>query len=727
MKKLIISFLLATSCVFAPAIPQNIVPNIHINQFGYTPAMMKIAVISNPQIGYNNTQSFNAGNTYQVRNWFTDEPIFEASTTEWSGGEVQAQSGDEVWWFDFSELQTDGSYYIYDLTNDAASGRFEIGNCVYTDLLKTAMRTFFYQRCGIEKNATYALTFWADGVCHNGNLQDTDCRLYNNQDISTSRNLSGGWHDAGDYNKYVNFAFDPVLDLCDAYEMHPTFWTDNYNIPESGNGQSDMLDELKYELEWLLKMQEDDGSVLSIVGATTYESASPPSGDVVQRVYGPATTASAYTAAALYARSALVFSGAFATTLQTAALSAWNWASTHPDIEFYNSGIIVSGEQQTSTYETWTRQLVAAIYLAELTNETTFHDFVAANYADAHLIQWSFAYPFETALQNALLRYASLPTADATVSLAINAVYSSSILDGNADNLPAFINQTDAYRAHLLDQNYTWGSNTTKARQGIMFQNMMNYNLDATNNIAYNEAALGFLHYFCGVNPNNVCFLTNINSIGAEHSCNTIYHAWFADGSAQWDQVGTSTFGPAPGFVQGGVNPTYALDGCCPASCGGPEFNALCDMNIVSPPMNQPVQKSWRDWNTGWPQNSWTVTEIGIYTQAAFIRLLSEYVTADCMNAVEVSEHSNQQIALHVFPNPCTDELVVNAEFYLPSEVTIEISDGTGRVVLSATNNSRSNKIAQIINTSELDAGIYFLRILSAQTDKTTSFLKMKN
>ncbi|MEO8447476.1 MAG: glycoside hydrolase family 9 protein, partial [bacterium] len=211
-------------------------------------------------------------------------------------------------------------------------------------------------------------------------------------------------------------------------------------------------------------------------------------------------------------------------------------------------------------------------------------------------------------------------------STAIKNAYRSSMKTNTPENLPAFLNKTDAYRAYLKDQDYTWGSNTTKSRQGIMFNNMITYKLDTAVNASYREAALGFINYFNGINPTAFCYLTNMSSVGAENSINEIYHSWFADGSSLWDRVGTSTYGPAPGFVSGGVNPSYALDGCCPSGCN-PQ-NALCNTSLVTPPLGQPIQKSYRDWNTSWPQNSWTITEPGIYTQAAYVRLISQFVSS---------------------------------------------------------------------------------------------------
>ncbi|MFH7813321.1 hypothetical protein ACH0C8_15530, partial [Acetobacter lovaniensis] len=92
-----------------------------------------------------------------------------------------------------------------------------------------------------------------------------------------------------------------------------------------------------------------------------------------------------------------------------------------------------------------------------------------------------------------------------SVANAIKNTYTSSMKTNNADNLPALLNKTDAYRAYLSNQNYTWGSNTTKGHQGNMFNTMVVYNLDTVNKANYREAALGFINYFHGVNPTAYC------------------------------------------------------------------------------------------------------------------------------------------------------------------------------------------------------------------------------
>jgi hypothetical protein len=630
MKNIILFYLLFAFVKTSFAVPPVVNNHIKTDQFGYRTNDKKIAVISNPITGYNSADPFTPGSNYQVRRFSDDAVVFSGTITAWNSGATQSQSGDKVWWFDFSSVTTAGSYYVFDVSGNVRSYQFDINDFVYLNVLKQAFKVFYYQRCGIPKVYPYSGTGWNDAACHTGSLQDFDCRLYNNTNISTSRNLAGGWHDAGDYNKYVNFTFETMIDLLLAYKENPDIWTDNFNIPESGNGIPDILDEIKYETDWLLKMQSatGNGSVLSIVGVANYGTASPPSADHNQRLYGPATTSASFTASAIFALAAIQFNSAgqfaYANTLQTAAVNAWNWAVANPSVTFYNSGVIGAGEQETGAYEKFTRQMAASVFLYSLTGNSVYKTYFEINYSQMHLIQWGYAYPFESGAQDIMLYYASLPGATSSVSNAIKNAYKNSMKTNNTDNLPAYLNKTDAYRAYLSDNNYTWGSNTTKGRQGIMFSNMITYKLDTLNNSNYREAAAGIINYFHGVNPNAFCYLTNMGNYGAENSVTEIYHSWFEDGSALWDKAGSSVYGPAPGYVPGGPNPTYALDGCCPSGCSS--WNTLCNISLVTPPLGQPIQKSYKDWNTNWPQNSWTITEAGIYTQASYVRLLSENI-----------------------------------------------------------------------------------------------------
>src|SRR5258705_12764669 len=119
--------LLLTFCVLVllpialMAAPPAVNYHIHVDQFGYRCDAAKIAVISDPQTGYNSSDHFNPGtgtNKYEVRRWSDDVAVFTGTIKKWNTGTIQTQSGDKVWWFTFSAVSTPGDYYIFDKTNN---------------------------------------------------------------------------------------------------------------------------------------------------------------------------------------------------------------------------------------------------------------------------------------------------------------------------------------------------------------------------------------------------------------------------------------------------------------------------------------------------------------------------------------------------------------------------------------------------------------------------------
>ncbi len=724
-KRNFITACLLVFSIMGNAAPATISQFIKTDQFGYKTSDQKIAVISDPQIGYNSALSFSPGATYQIRNWVTDAVVFSGAITTWNSGATHSQSGDKVFWFDFSSYVTPGSYYVFDPTNNVGSYRFEINDCVYNNVLKTAMRMFYYQRCGFAKAYPFVDTGYVDGASHMGTQQDLDCRLYSSPVSGTSKDLSGGWYDAGDYNKYVNFTWGTLCDLLLAYEEKPPVWADDYNIPESGNGVPDILDEVKYEIDWLLKMQNSDGSVLSVIGGA---GASPPSADAGYRRYGPANTSATLSAAGIFALAAKQYNSigmtAYGTTLQTAAVNAWTWANANPSVTFYNSGVLAAGEQEIDNYGRLCRKFAAATYLYALTGGTTYKSFVDANYNQIHLLMWTYAYPFEGPEQDMCLYYAALPGATVSVKNAIVSAFSNSLSSSNPDNLPAYTGSTDAYRAFLNDGNYTWNSNQTKSKQGNMFLAMNRYNFDAGNATNYANAASGFVHYFHGVNPNSKTYLSNMGKFGAENSVTSFYHSWFEDGSALWDEVGVSTYGPAPGFIPGGVNPSYDWDACCPSGCGSAANNALCVAESLDPPKNQPIQKSWKDFNTSWPVNSWTISEAGIYTQAAYARMLSKFCTSPCVITTGIGSQSKQVgLVETIYPQPAEGKIFVKFYGREHEKVSVLIFDVNGKEVLRADESIGTGSVLELDVTS-VSSGMYFIRFVTEDRNEVKKMIK---
>jgi endoglucanase len=611
-----------------PSVPDvSLSPFIVVDQFGYRPASKKVAVLRDPEVGFDADESFSPGGTYEVVDAVSGQTVFSGAPSAWNGGAVDDSSGDRASWFDFSSVTEPSFYYVLDVENGVRSAVFRVAPNVYAEVLRHAFRTFFYQRAGFEKAAAFAGEAWADAASHVGPGQDREARLFSAQgDASTARDLSGGWYDAGDYNKYTSWHASYVIQMLRAYRQRPMIWGDDSGIPESGNGVPDIIDEVEFGLEFLERMQNDDGSVLSIVGLAH---GSPPSAATDPSFYGPATTAASAHSAAAFAFGAVVLSALGseerAATLRTAAERAYAWAEAHPAVQFRNndsasgSSGLGAGQQEVDDKGRVMKRLEAACYLFELTGDTAYQSYFDGNYSQATLLA-PYAYGWEEEVQEMLLHYTTLEGATAQVSSAIRSAYASALESG--ENLGAHRDEIDPYLAPL--STYTWGSNSVKARQGAVIHSLVKYGFEGVNTDEVLAAAESYLHYLHGVNPLGIVYLSNMSSVGAEKSVNEFYHSWFNDSSDAWDRVGESTHGPAPGFLTGGPNPSYEWDGCCPDGCGG--GNDCGGSSPPSPPANQPPQKSYLDFNANWPQNSWSVTENSNGYQLAYIRLLSQFV-----------------------------------------------------------------------------------------------------
>ncbi|MEL6393741.1 MAG: glycoside hydrolase family 9 protein, partial [Bacteroidota bacterium] len=538
-----------------------------------------------------------------------DQSVWTGTPTVWNGGATHDQSGDKGWWLDFSSVSTPGSYYVYDPASGERSATFDIGDNVYDQLMADAGRAFYYNRCNAPKQAPYAEGPWVDGTNFLNANQDADCiALSDPGNQSLKRDLSGGWFDAGDYNKYVSFAFSAVNPMLWAYVENPESFTDNWNIPESGNGIPDLLDEVKWELDWLLKMTNPDGSVINKMGSISFDdnSAAPPSANTDDRYYGPTCSSASISAAGMFAQAAEVYGGfstftSFANELETNAISAfayWQDLANTGNLEYdCDDGTIKAGDADLPEATQWDFAVVAAVHLFALTGDSDYSDFVVSAAAAGRLepLETGFWGGDRAQLNDALLYYTTIVGADASLSSQII----TSVTDAATNNWNGFfgLNTGDLYRGFMPDWSYFWGSNSIKSRYGSLNNALVYYGINPTEEPNYRAQSAALLHNFHGVNPLGMVYLSGMEGRGAERGIQEIYHTWFANGS-DWDNSSTSLYGPAPGFVSGGPNPNFTL-------------------NFISPPAGQPIQKSYKDWNTGWNgsfnENSWEISEPAIY------------------------------------------------------------------------------------------------------------------
>ena len=677
--------------------------HIKIDQFGYRPSAEKVAVISNHVTGFNAGDSFTPGSTYEVKNVSDGQTVFTATISAWNNGNEDGLSGDQVWWFDFSSVTTAGTYYIFDPTNNVGSYEFEINDAVYDEVLKQAVRSFYYQRCGSAKTTTHGGD-WHDVACHVGANQDLNSLSVTNQSAGTSKDLSGGWHDAGDYTKYVNFTYSTLHDMLFAYQENVNAWGDDYNIPESGNGIPDLLDEIKYELDWLLKMQLADGSVIMKVGVDCYQAGSPASADTAPRFYSSAEASSTRTFASVMAHAAIVFQSVpalstYGDQLLTKAELAWNWVDTNPATSNYDNAGFCSANPEMSAYTQDMVRLGAAVFLYVATNNTTYRNYFDSNYTTVQPYQWWYWYPFESTVQNVLSYYMSLSNATTAVADDIKTRCVSAFTGAGDYSIESYLQNTDAYRAHMPSNDYSWGSNREKAHVGQMFYDMYNYNLDPANANLYPTIAENYVHYIHGINPISLIMLSNMGDYGGENSVNEFYHSWFYDGT-DYDNVETSLYGPAPGFLTGGVNPSYTPD----AAYTGPP---------IVPPENQPILKSYLDWNTSWPENSWEITENAIYYQSAYLRLLSKFVDVGGTTTLAHSPSEKASFtseALSIFPSPFSKQTTIQFQLETATTVSLSILNMNGQVVQQLLLNDQKVKGLHsfTFDGNDLAAGSYY-------------------
>jgi len=594
---------------------------IAVDNIGYRPNDGKIAILRNPITGYDSNDSYTPGASYQLKKLSDSSVVYTITPDIWDSGATHDQSGDKVWWLDFSSYTTAGEYFITEAGVTNGSYAFKIDENVNNDILKEAVRSFYYQRCGNSKAVPYADSRWTDDACHLDTEQDLDCRLVTNPVASTSKDLSGGWHDAGDHNKYINFTDIAVHDMLSGFEQNPQIWGDNYDLPESGNGIPDILDEVKYELAWMLKMQNSDGSVLHKVSVLDWGSTTcPPSAEKHVRRYGPATASATINSCGVFAHAAVVFKSLpdkemqdFGATLETAALNAWNWIDSHPgDIPSnYDNAGFESARAEDGSYTQTSNIITASAYLLVLTGNTNYRTYFDAHYEDTHLFQWWSVnhYDKDPTINEALFYYSISPLATPSVVSAIKTRYMDAMTNGSSNfaGIDEYNNKTDAYRAYLFDCN--WGSNAYKSYAGNSFALIWLYGFDSANDSNHKDAAQGYIHYLQGTNPFRQLYLSNLSEIGGENSVAEFYHGWFEDGSG-YDNVDTSLYGPAPGYLVGGPNSYYDIE------------------NItIEPPENQPFLKSYKNWNSV-EQESWEVTENQDRYQSAYIQLLSKFVSS---------------------------------------------------------------------------------------------------
>lgn len=474
--------------------------SIMINQIGYLPEQTKIAFFKTGEIG----------KAFSVINVENNQIAYIGKIRE---GEYSEIADEEVAIGDFSKLTELGSYEIMN-SNKERSYSFKIGKDVYSNVFKDSMRFFYLQHCGEEIKEEFG-DRWAHPACH-----ASLATIYG----STQKiDVSGGWHDAGDYGRYILATAKAVADLFLAYEANPKAFKRDFNVPRKENNIPYILEEVKGQLIWMLKMQEPiSGGVYHKVTCAHFPSyEAMPQEEVNELIVCPISTMATATFAAVMAMAWEVYSkleGDFAERCLKAARRGWKYLEETPEEGFKNPKGITTGEYGGDT--DLDERYWAAAQLFKATGEEKYAR-VAEKYVRMDEIwkanegeireksqssldkkKLSFTYGWKGTGAYGDLAYLHTLTGDEEVKALIK-----ERIIKRADYILLSAKE-DGYRIYGAEQIYIWGSNM----QMLMLALYLRDAYEIKGELEYLEQARRYVDYCFGANPLNLSYVTGYGS-----------------------------------------------------------------------------------------------------------------------------------------------------------------------------------------------------------------------
>jgi endoglucanase len=532
------------------------------NQVGYLVNGEKIATAAAPDP---------ANASFQIYSEGSKETVFHGSL----GGTVaDAASGDRVAFANFSKWTRPGTYRL--MAYGRRSEPFLIDNDVYLDSLKISMRAFYGQRCGcaVDLGGGYR-----HAMCHeSGAYHATSGR-------KGAVANHGGWHDAGDYGRYIVNCGITCGTLLWGWELYPEVLRGlSLDIPESGGKTPDYLAEIRWNLEWMLSLQDEDGGVWHKQTSEQFCSFVMPEQDRLRGyIIGTGTapykstiaTADLAAVAAIAARCYGAYDSAFAGRCLAAARRGWSWAIAHPNVIFTNPPGIGTGgydDKHCNDAILWAS--------AELWRTTGDAQYEKAFIDGVEIL------PPETAVKDpswanvAPMAYWTYVLAERKGSDALR----SWIVKQTVKAAETFIERRNlsGYGNTLANADYIWGSNAVAANQSLLL--LMANHFQPDPRVA--QAALGNLHYLLGRNCFGVSWVTQVGTNPFQHPH---HRPSGADGIAA----------PWPGLLSGGPN----------ARPGEPAGRTLPKL----PPM-----RMWMD-----DERAYSLNEVAINWNAPLVFLLA--------------------------------------------------------------------------------------------------------
>jgi endoglucanase len=505
--------------------------NIRINQLGYHNSAPKIAVV---------TRKTNSPVFYIVAHPSGDT-VFSGSL---SNEKQSAYSSIVTRMADFSNFKKRGTYKIV-VASLGSSYAFDIGERVYDEVSKAVLKGFYFQRSDMPLEERFAGK-WKRGAGH----LDTAVLVHPSaadasRPAGTVVSSPRGWYDAGDYNKYIVNSGITMGTILSAYEDFPIYFDSlNTNIPESNNAIPDVLDELLYNLRWMLTMQDpNDGGVYHKCTNASFDGMVNPGVTQLPRYVVQKSTAATLDFAAVMAQAARVFNRfdkqlvGLSDSCRQAAIKAWTWSVQHPSLLYDQRRINKELKPAVTTGEYGDRNLNdewlwAAAELYVTTKDIKYQSVVVEKIkSPIQLPSWG---------NVAMLGCYTLLRHDDNLPSSFDSIISScrKTVVGMADQYLSKWRDNAFYSVMGQSaRDFIWGSNAVAANQAILLIN--SYLL--SKNRVYLDGALSNLDYILGRNATGYSFITGV---GKKPPMHPHHRPSEADGISD----------PVPGLLVGGPN-----------------------------------------------------------------------------------------------------------------------------------------------------------------------------
>jgi endoglucanase len=490
-------------------------PAIRLNTLGYLPGAEKRATLSLPATEFTLVK---AGGNQIVFTGKTTGPITNIDTRE------------SVYMADFTAFRTPGEYLMRS-AEAGESAPFSIMDNLYREPFITVTRAMYLWRCGTAVTGTHQGSTFAHGPCH---LEDAWLDAVGGG--HTRQPSPGGWHDAGDYNKYVVNAGITVGAMLRAWEdFTPALRPIRLGLPESGGRLPDFLAEIKWETDWLLTMQATDGSVFHKVSTRRFGGFVLPERESAERLFVPWSSAATADLVAILAQAARCFrpfDPDYAKRCLEVARKSQQFLDTHPENHDADQNGFETGRYPTRDADD------RAWALAELWESTGEAGCLQALEVRLRQSQARVSDNFDWSDVGNLAVFTYLRSARTGRSEALVKQATTNLV-ATAQNITQTRSQHGYGRP--LGRRYNWGCNGTVARQTLV--------LATAHRLApqdvYRETALDALNHLFGRNVHGRSYVT-----GLGHRPPMFPH----DRRSGGDKVDA----PWPGYLIGGPHPQPA-------------------------------------------------------------------------------------------------------------------------------------------------------------------------